>query len=265
MGSQMGPSLSRGHPHLSPRSRGRSCFGGRQQNVRIPTQMWYHFETLTKMAIFILTMLSIFARPFLLCALFAIPSAATAATIFSDDFSANTPAFDSPAPLGWQITNGGRLDILGECNSISLEDLLPGNNCYIDLDGNPDPILPTVKNALLVKALYLPAGHAYTAYFSLAGNQTLPFPDTIYVDFGTISRSFSVDWEADFSQYSISFVPPTNGTYNLSFINSNIDGAGALLDNVVVDQVPGPLPILGAATAFGFSRRLRARLRRSRR
>jgi hypothetical protein len=206
-----------------------------------------------------------FISPFLLCAALAFPSLAKSGVVFSDDFSANTPAFDSPAPVGWQIANGGHLDILGECNSVILEDLLPGNNCYIDLDGNPDAILPGGKNALLVKSFYLPVGHTYTAYFSLAGNQVLPFPDTVYVNFGTSSFDFFLDWEADFSQYSIHFTPPATGIYNLSFLNSNIDGSGALLDNVILNQVPGPLPFLGAATALGFSRRLRARLRRNRR
>ena len=60
-----------------------------------------------------------------------------------------------------------------------------------------------------------------------------------------------------------------NGTWNLLFA----DGAGgdplsinnwSLTVNQVNQQVPGPLPVLGAATAFGISRRLRRRIASSR-
>ena len=57
-----------------------------------------------------------------------------------------------------------------------------------------------------------------------------------------------------------------NGTWNLLFA----DGAGGdplSINNwslTVNQQVPGPLPVLGAATAFGISRRLRRRIASSR-
>jgi hypothetical protein len=204
-------------------------------------------------------------RHALLFALLALPSAASAAVIFSDDFSANTPSLNPVVPAGWQISNGGHVNILGECNSVVEEDLLAGNNCYVDLDGNTDPTSPTAKNGLLIKSLLLPVGHIYTAYFSLAGNQYNPFPDTVSVTFGTANNRYEIAPFVDFASYSITFTPPTTGTYNLSFINSNIDDHGALLDNVIVDQVPAPLPLFGAASAFGLSRRLRNRLRQSRR
>ena len=60
-----------------------------------------------------------------------------------------------------------------------------------------------------------------------------------------------------------------NGTWNLLFA----DSAGgdplsinnwSLTVNQVNQQVPGPLPVLGAATAFGISRRLRRRIASSR-
>jgi hypothetical protein len=215
-------------------------------------------------------MSSSFLRHALLCTLLALPSAASATIIFSDDFSANTPSHDHPVPLGWQITNGGTVDILGQCNSVVLEDLLPGNNCYVDLDGNADPTAPTAKNGLLTKSLFLPVGHIYTAYFSLARNDEDPFGNTVYVNFGTANSDFYLESDNDpsksgFKPYSITFVPASSGTYNLTFMNSNIDDFGGLLDNVIVEQVPAPLPVLGTVSVFGLSRRLRARVRQARR
>jgi len=46
-------------------------------------------------------------------------------------------------------------------------------------------------------------------------------------------------------------------------------GAGDVLDNFkdvyTQEEVPGPLPLLGAGAAFGFSRRLRSRVLAARR
>jgi hypothetical protein len=123
----------------------------------------------------------------------------------------------------------------------------------------------TGTNGLLTKTLFLTAGHTYTAYFDLAGNQNFPFMDTVTTDFAGVKKEFEIQPFVDFSTYQISFSPAVAGTYTLSFINSNLDDYGALLDNVRINQVPGPLPLFGAATMLGFSRRLRARLRGFRR
>jgi hypothetical protein len=204
-------------------------------------------------------MRSTFLRSLLLCGFFSLGSVANAATIFSDDFTANVPSLDSPVPFGWTIQNAGSVDIIGECSSIVLNDWLPGNTCYIDLDGG------TGTNGLLTKTLFLTAGHPYTAYFDLAGNQNFPFLDTVTANFAGVKQEFVIEPFVDFNTYQLSFTPAVAGTYTLSFINSNIDDYGALLDNVRVNQVPGPLPLFGAATMLGFSRRLRARLRGFRR
>jgi len=192
-------------------------------------------------------------RSFLLFGCLALGTGAQAAIIFSDNFSDNTPGMNR-TPLGWTIANTGSVDILGTCDGTTLNDLLPGNNCYIDLEGDLG------INGLLTKTLFLPAGHTYTAFFDLAGNnEDWPFPDTVTVNFGDSSSDVFLGPDAPFSTYSLTYSPAVSGNYNLSFINSNIDGYGALLDNVRVQQVPGPLPFLGAGVALGFSRRLRAR------
>jgi hypothetical protein len=197
-----------------------------------------------------------FPRSLFLCSFLALAPATQAAEIFFDDFSSNTPGLNS-TPSGWTIANSGAVDILGDCSSQVLDDRLPGNNCYIHLEG--DVSIVPVENGLLTKTLWLPSGHSYTAYYDLAGNniEDWPFGDSVDISFGTSTASVYLNPEAPFSTYSISFVPSLSGEYSLSFINSNIDGYGALLDNVRLEQVPGPLPLFGVSVALGLSRRLR--------
>lgn len=222
-------------------------------------------------------MISSFFRSLLLFGCLAVGPAAQAAILFSDDFSANTPAAKT-LPFGWSIANGGSIDILGQCNSRIFDDLLPGNTCYIDLDGG------TGVNGVLTKSLFLPAGHTYTALFDLAGNNrpwppsdptspppdpgdigVWPFPDVVAATFGSTQQDFELAPDDNFATFQLSFTPVASGTYTLSFVNSNIDGYGALLDNIRIQQVPGPLPLFGAAAAFGVSRRLRGRDQRRKR
>lgn len=185
-------------------------------------------------------------------------SAARAGVFFVDDFSSNIPSLDNPVPLGWSITNAGSIDILGSCTSASLDDMLPGNNCYIDLDGD-SPV-----NGLLSKSFSLVTGHSYVASFQLAGNQTYPFGDTVTINFGTSQTTEFIEPFDIFKTFEISFTPLVDDNYNLTFINSNIDNRGALLDNIIISQVPVPLPLFGAAAAFGMSRRLRNRIQNTR-
>lgn len=75
-------------------------------------------------------------------------------------------------------------------------------------------------------------------------------------DSGTIMDSNSTPL-TDFS------APDTDG---LIFVKDTYSGlAGADLDNFInTVQTPGPLPVLGAGAAFGFSRKLRGRIKASR-
>ncbi|MEB3156743.1 MAG: hypothetical protein VKO26_04820 [Cyanobacteriota bacterium] len=196
----------------------------------------------------------------LLCGVLTFGTGVKAALIFYDDFSGNTPGIDR-TPLGWTIGNTGGVDIIGTCNSVELDDLLPGNNCYIDLTSDIGPSGSFGSNGLLSKSLFLPVGHTYIATFVLGGNNVNPFDDIVTVSFGASIKEIAVDTDEFFSPHSISFAPTTSDFYNLSFLNSNVDYYGALLDNVRVEQVPGPLPLLGVGTAYAFSRRLRAQRR----
>lgn len=51
-----------------------------------------------------------------------------------------------------------------------------------------------------------------------------------------------------------------SGTATVSTVNNSFTQRGS---RAPVDSVPGPLPLLGGVAAFGFSRRMRARIRQS--
>lgn len=61
-----------------------------------------------------------------------------------------------------------------------------------------------------------------------------------------------------------------NGGPTTITVNNNYDGTGGSIDSMqnsfhqTSDKVPGPLPLLGAGAAFGFSRRLRSRMQGAR-
>ncbi|MEB3318056.1 MAG: hypothetical protein VKO39_07950 [Cyanobacteriota bacterium] len=207
-------------------------------------------------------------RSFLLCGCLALGSAAEARVIFSDNFSAVPSARGLPfiSPPGWMIGNNGWVELLGQCPGYNLPDLLPNNDCYIDLDGNsafdydadPNNLFPP---GLLLTSVYLSSGHIYELQFQLAGNQSTPFGDGVFVNFGEISGFIFVPPFDDFTTFTYYYSPQVSGVYNLSFENTNVDAFGALLDNVVIIQSPAPLPALGAAAAFGFCKKLRKRIR----
>jgi hypothetical protein len=72
---------------------------------------------------------------------------------------------------------------------------------------------------------------------------------------------------------SLATIPNTTGNFNfarilvsnsrpLYFMGSGTDTA-TRIESFSFDEVPGPLPVLGAAAAFGWSRRLRRKLKQS--
>lgn len=59
----------------------------------------------------------------------------------------------------------------------------------------------------------------------------------------------------------------TGLTYNKVWVSDSYStGANGELDNIsnTFHRTPGPLPVLGAGAAFGFSRKLRGRIKASR-
>jgi len=78
---------------------------------------------------------------------------------------------------------------------------------------------------------------------------------------------FSLRWPA-FSRVSLTILKPlSNQTLTTIWVRDTYSaGSGDVLDTVTntFETVPGPLPILGAGAAFGFSRKLRGRIKAAR-
>ena len=77
----------------------------------------------------------------------------------------------------------------------------------------------------------------------------------------------------DYSSINGDRVPPTDflgfiggGSYGTLYVSDTYStGSGGELDNISnTFKTPGPLPVLGAGAAFGFSRKLRHRIKASR-
>ena len=182
---------------------------------------------------------------------------------FSDDFEANQPGLNA-APLGWSVSDG-TVDLIGNGFFDSLS--APEHGLYVDLDGS------SYQAGTLVKLVKLEGNKAYLLSFALAGNHQ-GGDETVEVAFGDATMTYSdISSNQPFFTYFLPFTPPSSGDFPISFHNIGGDNVGALLDDVNVTQfvralppgleqdVPAPLPVLGAAVAFGCSRRLRRRLR----
>jgi hypothetical protein len=159
-------------------------------------------------------------------------SAAQASTIFSDNFDADVLALNSTSFLGGWTVSGyhAAVDTIGP----GLYDVFPGNGHYIDLDGSWD------APGLFSKTLTATAGMTYTATFQLAGNHRGYANDTVAVNFGSASGSYTLSSGDPFSTFSLSFTATGSGPFSLSFKNSGADYVGVLLDNVSVAAVPEP-------------------------
>lgn len=172
-------------------------------------------------------------KALLIATLATFGAASQAATVFSDNFDANSYGLNA-VPTGWTVTNG-TVDIIGPaffnlCGA--------GQGKCIDLDGS------TGDAGILSKSLNLTAGVQYTATFELAGNQrggsdtgTVSFGG---LSFGSQSIAYALAATDAFASYQLVFTPGTTGAYDLSFSNAGGDNVGALLDNVSVSAVPEP-------------------------
>lgn len=187
----------------------------------------------------------------------------------------------STIPDGWQVegNNPAGLDLVGGWTG----------GLAIDLDGTD--FSAGAQTPTLSRTFDLIGGTLYNVKFDLN-----PGADNNYVDvaFGSYTGRFYRSGMMYGSTpqpitYGFNFRPASDGSYALSFVNLNIDPSdnplaptgftrnvdfmGAYLDNVkvwdefsaepgpVTEPVPGPLPLLGAAAAFRWSRKLRARVR----
>lgn len=173
-----------------------------------------------------------FAKKLVIAAALLSASAAQAATIFTDNFDIDPLALNSTVFNGGWTVSGyhAAVDTIGP----GWYDVFPGNGHYIDLDGSWD------APGLFSKTLTATAGMTYTATFQLAGNHRGYAADTVAVNFGSASGSYTLSSGDAFGTYSLSFLATSSGPFSLSFKNSGGDYVGALLDNVSVAAVPEP-------------------------
>lgn len=191
-------------------------------------------------------------RNMILAAVLASATAAHAATpVFADNFNGDTLALNATSFLGGWTVSSGTVDVIGT----GFYDEIPGNGHYIDLDGS------TSQAGLFSKTLNLTAGTTYTATFDLGGNHRGYAADTVDVNFGATSASYTLASADAFGGHTLSFTAGASGVYALSFHNHGGDNVGALLDNVSVTAVPEPatygMMLAGLACVGWMARRRR--------
>ncbi len=77
------------------------------------------------------------------------------------------------------------------------------------------------------------------------------------IDFGNSILNFSFPAGLSYPTALTAFVQYGNGTFD------SANGDDVISRSLTTTTVPGPLPILGAASAFGFSRSMRRRIKRA--
>jgi hypothetical protein len=181
-------------------------------------------------------------------------TASNAATLFTDNFNANSTGLNG-IPLGWAVSNG-TVDLIGN----GFFDFYPGNGIFLDMDGSSGDAgrIDTVLNFNVV------AGSSYTISFDYGVNGGAA--ETL--DFGLGSNLFSLAIPAggiaSLTPYSVTFLALATETVSLFFEGQGIDNQGPVLDNVLLEQnvsavpVPAALPLLAAGLgALGFVARRR--------
>jgi hypothetical protein len=151
------------------------------------------------------------------------------------------------------------------------------------IDGNLiiDLNLDGIGSGTISQTLSTTLGEFYALSFYLAGpdlsatNPVFPNPRQVSIEVSGVSQIFSTPasnhLDLEWQLHELIFQATGNQT-NLTFSSLDRSGFwGPVLDNVTVvsnvvnitESVPGPLPVLGAAAAFGFSRKLRKRIKSS--
>jgi hypothetical protein len=212
---------------------------------------------------------------FLLAATAALSIAGTAqaavVTLFSDDFSADTPALAITTSLtNWTVT--GNVDVVGMPNIFGIT---CDGNC-VDLDGTTGP--GSIRSAPIAYA----AGAPVTIRFDLSGSQRdqandefgffLSFSPGLFSTGGEFDlpgfgadtegpldnfagigfQDFDFPGNSPWASYFYTFNPTTAGTFSITFSTDSADNIGPLLDNVLVTQGVIPEPATWAMLIAGF-------------
>jgi PEP-CTERM motif len=157
--------------------------------------------------------------------------AITPASAFFDTFNSENggvPVLNYNSFANWAVSDG-TVDLIGN----GYFDFLPGNGLYVDLDGSTSNSGLMSSNLLVSSAYYLS--------FDLAGSHR-GSTETVTVKIGSdVIDIITIGSNVGFTNYTYSGV----GNGALSFLNSNNDNVGALLDNVNYSAaVPEPTTLL---------------------
>jgi hypothetical protein len=212
----------------------------------------------------------------------ALPSAA--ATVFTTDFSADTPGLNV-VPNGFSVT--GQVDIVGPVNPYGIT--TPGGN-VVDLDGTSGP-----GEIVSASTYAFGAGETVTLSFRVGGAQRGSRSDSLFARliFGVVTEvtnittfgalrgssfagllaptyktSTAIAGDARFVLSGLTFTPVNAGSLAFSIGTSSNDNIGPLLASVTLDigpippPAPIPLPAAGPVLVLGLG--LLAALRRKR-
>ena len=116
-------------------------------------------------------------------------------------------------------------------------------------------LLGTLTTGSLISLLGTPSSP-----LSVVAVDGLSYSGNLY--YGNSNFSPSLNGQEPYVYVNLGLTDPS-----LAFTRIDFSGAGFELDNLTIAPiryVPGPLPVLGGAAAFGWNRRLRRRLREGR-
>jgi hypothetical protein len=151
---------------------------------------------------------------------------------------------------GWTCTISNQ----GACFTTSTFPSPPDGNTAFRGWENLTPPLGNVKQLLTTAP-----GGTYNISFYFATLFGGSPPNALSLEVGSLSVPLNLSASNIWSSFSGTFTA-TGSSTPLTFSFKTINGSGTLgLDTVVVTEVPGPLPLLGATAAFGYSRKLRKR------
>ena len=183
------------------------------------------------------------------------------------------PSSGTPSLTGWTV---GGSDVL-VVNTLYNESgvTFPAENGiqWADLTGVTNSPLNNISQ--VVSGLNIGTSYTLGFFIGSANNNSNVFPSTVIVSIGGVSYASFTNPSAtstlQWQKFSFDFTPQSTSE-NIAFFNGSASNNGvSALDNVTLDlapvsglpSVPGTLPLVGVGAAFGFSRKLRKRIKTS--